>query len=1081
MMEADDRWMCTVGSFPQHHDHYSDSEEQMQNNAVRHRSYSDEFDGRRSDYLVQHLNQDLIHRHPLHKEGEDPNSQQRQTIFHNGHSRPYQKQRPRRKKWVELKRIGVASIVIAYVWLMYRGLQMLQSHEIVTRDFPPGSRKVLYAAREQFSQMRWLNRQRMEGQRRTWPAMDVAELQPCDFALLDKVPRRDNAEKLDLGEPASLKELCGIHARNAAVLNSELFRSRDVLNSESRVLITGILNPIGLHLALTLKKRCGVEVIAGIDPMFPNTVENRIAMQERIQLLATNIPKLVQPVVLSRIGLDQRPTKGKDTDQGFLDATGEISLLNLKPTHIVHLASYSASEFNKGQFVNTHSPYGGQSDLYQIRSNAVAMEHILASLVSASADTDRPHFSYASSVSVASSFDTHDSCKLTDEILANTYYNMNRTFSVAMRLPNAVFGPWDRPQTSVHQIAEAAIQQWGRSPDTLLNRTDGSYDFSFVDNVVDAIIASMQYRSPMPAIFDLSSDSTHKLSTVASLIKEMLPGGSVQTNLTLERSRVPTNPLKQLTRDLLQWKPETSLQTGLAKTMAWHLDHAFPFGANTTTSETGDKFRTRLKIDTCSSDDLLCHLGATYIPCSSECSTRQNCKPSIFDSIQFVTREVSQGCDIVLYTQSLGYNVRDLKLHTTYSEEEEVSICNFAFVPKLSHLVHAAVAKVPEEQLEGFGIKLNPGEAADLNSFHTRKLNGLNGRLLYKGWILMWVDEGIDELSVFDSSLLKISPGSFFSSDVKHALFVDENFAISPSTEDVLFLVSQSHRPKIPIRNAWRVEVDGKKHKYRLPAEPERRAVLMLSPLRKGKVHDPSKNTNYHSLTVYEATKYMQVENGEDIDAKETQGVKKQREFYERVSTYVNQVDMRSPDEPWYRYDMHHWTRSKWIVHNLKLEEAKRLRCEWYQEHVQWGNNLVPLSFAYIMAKRDLARRIAHKEPDDHIKPASVLHPELRQLTDSHEWHAMESEENRLANINPMEALAEVPANMIDEDEKEEAVTTLQGLSVHESIPKKHDKAVPLFVRIISEQVMMHERQSWSVGYGNYKAGKKKSRTRKKE
>ena len=165
-------------------------------------------------------------------------------------------------------------------------------------------------------------------------------------------------------------------------------------------------------------------------------------------------------------------------------------MLNFKPTHIIHLATYSASEHKNGQsdFVNSQSPYGGHSDLYRIRSNAVSMEQILTSMASTNSETERPHFTYASSATVTSSLDEHARYKLADEILADTYFNMDEVFSIGVRLPNAVFGPWGRPETSVYQIAEAAIGQWGGSPQTILNETDGIYDFSFVDDVLDGLL-----------------------------------------------------------------------------------------------------------------------------------------------------------------------------------------------------------------------------------------------------------------------------------------------------------------------------------------------------------------------------------------------------------------------------------------------------------------------------------------------------------------------------------------------------------------------------------------------------------------
>jgi hypothetical protein len=393
-------------------------------------------------------------------------------------------------------------------------------------------------------------------------------------------------------------------------------------------------------------------------------------------------------------------------------------------------------------------------------------------------------------------------------------------------------------------------------------------------------------------------------------------------------------------------------------------------------------------------------------------------------------------------------------------------------------LVRAAIEKVPPSQLDIFGIKLDDSEAADPAVAQERKLDGLNGRLLYKGWILVWVDGANKELPTYDKFMMKLSPGKFFSPDVKHALFVHQDFPVSPTIDDVLFLISQTHRPRIPERRVYRKDDEGRKHKYRLAPEPERKAAVLAAPLRQHSHRDPKQNKvkEKHKLTVYEAVKFMMVELGEDFHAKEKPELKRQREFYERVPTFTNRVDLRSPEEPWYRFEMRHWIRSRWIVHDLKLEESRQLRCEWYQEHVQWGNELDQLSFAYIMAKRELKRRIAHEEPDDHIKPVYVQHPELLSLTDAHEWHALESEENRLALIHPTDVIAAIPQHMIEMDDhygKEEDAAEEQ-MRLHHSESKHHDKSVPLYVRIMSERVMMLARRAWAEKHAHRQKKKRK-------
>jgi hypothetical protein len=602
--------------------------------------------------------------------------------------------------------------------------------------------------------------------------------------------------------------------------------------------------------------------------------------------------------------------------------------------------------------------------------------------------------------------------------------------------------------------------------------TDALIPLAHNADVVDALIAAMQFRTEpqSPILFEVSPESKLELSSVASVVQNfMRPGGDA----SVKSLPATSSTLMQRTQSFLSWKPTMDLRTGLMHMLAWHLDKEGESKALTNHSRmtAGDAFLKEQGGETCAVDDNLCHSGRKPLPCASECAKKANCIPSIFDDVVDLTREVTEECDYILYTLSLGYDLKEIRLQAKYSEEGEQIVCNFAFIPRDSTLVDAVIKKVPNEQLKKFRVSSAPTKRALLEL----KKDGLNGRLLYKGWILIWVKDATKSLSTFDNSLLKLNPGNFFSKDVKQALFVDEKFPVSPTIEDVLFLMGESKRDPIGYRAVYRKNENGKKIKYKLQPEPSRRAVMLLAPLKQRVSHD-SKETalaDGEKLTVYRATKYMRYEIGEDASLKETPVRKTQREFYERVPTFLNRVDMRSPDEPWYRYEMKHWIRTRWIVHDMELEASRDLRCDWYEEHVQWGNELDQLSFAHVMARRELERRISHQEPDDHISAPHEEHPELKLLTDAHEWHPYIGKEHRLDSLGI--ALEKVPAHMASEDDKEDGeVESEPAIKVIEG------NEVGLFVRIMSERVMMFARQRWVAERGLKKKKRKRRRSRQK-
>lgn len=348
-----------------------------------------------------------------------------------------------------------------------------------------------------------------------------------------------------------------------------------------------------------------------------------------------------------------------------------------------------------------------------------------------------------------------------------------------------------------------------------------------------------------------------------------------------------------------------------------------------------------------------------------------------------------------------------------------------------------------------------------------RKLDGLNGRLLYRGWIIIWVKDGMHELSDPDASLLKLSPSNFFHPTVRYGLFVEDNFRVSPNLDDVLFLVDEMKRRKLGDRSLKKEEVIETPHgpikqkiKYEIPGEPARRAAILFAPLRYPNIDDPiieQYREGRRKLTALDASKFMRYEVGYERGEKESPSLRRQREFYERIPSYINKnSELRSNFEPWYRYSMRHWVRSRWVLHDFTLEDSRLLRCDWYQEHVQWGNDLDQLSFANVMAMRELKRRITHHEPDDHVKTFIEMHPELQGLTDSYEWHSMETELNMLYR-EPINWNSHLPKPVqqviIDGNRKSKDSTDADDLA-------EDDTA--LYVRIMSERVMATSRKIWA-------------------
>jgi hypothetical protein len=573
----------------------------------------------------------------------------------------------------------------------------------------------------------------------------------------------------------------------------------------------------------------------------------------------------------------------------------------------------------------------------------------------------------------------------------------------------------------------------------------------------------MQYRAvgDSPSTFGIGSGEMSHLSILAEEIEQLSSNGedsngkhsAAKSVIDVEQSNAARSASLD-SKTYLQWSSTTSLQDGAAHLLAWHLDRALSFFPPSTSTDgpqpmDGEDVLSRRGIVACSDrDNPACLREAhTYLPCSSECATK-TCSPSVFDSVLDLSREVTEDCDAVLYTVSLGYNVKKLNMQTQYSDGEEQrkngdpSLCTIAFVPTESRLVEHVIAKIPPGSLSKMHLDLSE------DSDYETKLKKLSGHLVHQGWLLIFVDGATSALSAEDIFLPKLSPRRLFHPSVRRAMFVDENFSSTPLPEDALFLTSEMSRGKIKKRTVIGPNEKGKKIKYKLPEEPPRTAVLMVAPARDLPKED------LHHMPLKEVMKILVKEMGGKENDPEPKDVRIQREFYDKARSLINSFDLRSLDNiARHRIQIKDFIRSRWVVHDLREEEGHQLRCEWYREHVRWNTHFDQLSFAYVMAKRELTRKVITEQPlQTEVEKTTLLQMVIDAKSDAKEWHPIFSGEGTTLPIHFSQIAPEaIPQNLEDQHEITE-----------EAPDAATDVGNTFYVRIMSDPRMMEARKVWA-------------------
>lgn len=584
-------------------------------------------------------------------------------------------------------------------------------------------------------------------------------------------------------------------------------------------------------------------------------------------------------------------------------------------------------------------------------------------------------------------------------------------------------------------------------------------------------MAAMQYRAVQgsPTTFNIGSGEMNTLSAFADKIQQVAfddkrPKSPSKSVIDVERSNAARSA-SYTSSEYLGWTAKTALKDGVAKLLAWHLDRALPFFPPSTLSHEevdysgdeggvkhmdGKELLSKNNVESCSDVTCLLEKHNSY-PCASECST-MTCTSSIFDSVLPLIHDATDGCYLVLYTASLGYDVESLNVETEYSDSEstfeyhEGTVCTIAFVPSESTLVKNVIANLPDNALATLDVSPNDK--------HSVKLKKLNGHLAHKGWLLIFVDDATHPLPPEELLLPKLAPARLFHSSVRRAMYADK---VTPYLEDALFLATESYRGVTKSRNIMGPDKKGRKTKYRLPEEPQRYAVMVASQMRDTPTEEGQK------MSLRDVTRSMMKENGLDADNHELKEVKAQRECYERSRSPINSMTLRSSDPAYsHKFEIKDFIRSQWVLYNLSLEGGHHLRCEWYREHSRWAGSttldsgLDQLSFAYVMAKRDLSRKIITEQPLP--KELSLMDKVINAATDAHEWHPIFLGDGSAIPLDQtlITSKAEaIPLNIADRPEFQ--LEKVQPDTVSE------DKKSSYYVRIMSDDVMMKARKQWAT------------------
>lgn len=336
------------------------------------------------------------------------------------------------------------------------------------------------------------------------------------------------------------------------------------LNENSKILITGSVGFIGLHLSSLLLNK-GYEVI-GIDNM--NDYYETKLKEDRLLKL-----KQYDNFIFHKIDLK---------DKEAIDNLFKV----YKFDYVINLAAQAGVRYS------LTNPYA------YVDSNLIGFVNILE----ACRNNPVKHLLYASSSSVyggnkVAPFSTNHNVdhpvslyaatKKSNELMAHTYSHLYRIPTTGLRF-FTVYGPWGRPDMAYFSFTKAILEG---KPINVFNHGKMERDFTYIDDIVEGIYKLIPLAPEANPSWDETTDdisssfAPYKIYNIGnnhpvplerfiSVLEDKLGKKAIKNYMEMQPGDVLRTyaDVSDLERDI-DFKPSTSIEEGLEKFVQWYKDY----------------------------------------------------------------------------------------------------------------------------------------------------------------------------------------------------------------------------------------------------------------------------------------------------------------------------------------------------------------------------------------------------------------------------------------------------------------------------------------------------------------------------
>lgn len=312
--------------------------------------------------------------------------------------------------------------------------------------------------------------------------------------------------------------------------------------SQKTILVTGAAGFIGFHLCKALVEHG--QMVVGLDNF--NDYYSQDLKRKRAALLKEQGVEVVEADLNDRTAL-------------------KILFSTTAFTHVVNLAAQAGVRYakvNPGAYLDSN--INGFLSLLELLRDFSQVRLIYASSSSVygcntkipfavTDNTDKPANLYAAT-------------KKANELMAYSYYHLFGLRSIGLRF-FTVYGPWGRPDMAYYSFTKAILEG---QPIQLFNNGNMQRDFTYIDDVVQGILASLDYEGECE-LFNLGNNRPTPLLTFVSTLEKILEKEAIKNYAGPSIGEVETTYADiSESETKLHFKPTTKLEQGLCQFVEWY-------------------------------------------------------------------------------------------------------------------------------------------------------------------------------------------------------------------------------------------------------------------------------------------------------------------------------------------------------------------------------------------------------------------------------------------------------------------------------------------------------------------------------